>query len=265
MLKPTSSSLSTNTDIYSYDMRGNLIGLAGPVIDLTVVSDTSGFLTSGNDESALWGARRVKQELKECSSEGVESESDGSTATKEKGRKKGQQLQKDRSEKHVPKDEQKKNNPKRKHRGVIPLGLRRAKKLAPPEVEGKVVEDGSTEEVVEKTDSQQSGHGEDASSKEGRRGRGTRGRRGEEGGEGRRREKFQDKQESEAEVETILKETDSRPSGEDGSTLCKEGGRGRRRRGISERGRGGEGRRQERLQADEQEHEAEAEMVLRKK
>ena len=231
-------------------MCGNFIGLTSPVIDLTVVPDTSGFLTSGN-ESTLWDQHRVKCEpMTECGNEGTESESDSVPVVKEKVKKRGHQSQRDRSGKIVARDEMKKNS-KRRSRGIIPLALRRSKKLV-QEVDSEVGEDVSTEDVVEETNSQKSGYGgEDGLSNEGERGgRGNKKRVGGRGGERRKQEKLQE--ESEAEAKSILEETGSQQSGhgDDVGTSCKEGGRGRR------------GRRT--LRQDEQEHKAETETVSSK-
>ena len=60
-LKPASSGVTGNTSmsIYSYDMRGNFIGLSSPVIDLTL-SDTSGYVAGGNESLLLKGQQRPR-------------------------------------------------------------------------------------------------------------------------------------------------------------------------------------------------------------
>ena len=166
MLKPASFSLAANTsmNIYSYDMRGNFIGLASPVIDLTMCSsDTSGFLVNSGNESVILG-RRVKQEppsergtaeegegiVVECRA-GGDQETVRADARREREKKKVKRHKKDKIVQDLGKEEQKKHR-RRKSRCVIPLALKKAKKPTAQGVEHEGEGEGDVGE--DRTDSQ---------------------------------------------------------------------------------------------------------------
>ena len=113
-------------NIYSYDMRGNFIGLSSPVIDLTIASDTSGFFTSGNATG-----QQVKRELAKEEEGAEETEGEGVVEKEMVVRKKKESRVVTRLQRRSEgtKESQKKNK-RRKSYSVIPSALRKTKKSA---------------------------------------------------------------------------------------------------------------------------------------
>ena len=175
-LKPASSSLVANTSmsIYSYDMRGNFIGLSSPVIDLTISSSettSSVFPTSGN-ESVLTGG--VKQEQpsggREEGEEGVgvggekeERRATGRIGVRGGGGKRESVAgsQKRKSVQDTLKEGQKKQRRKKSH-SVIPPGLRKTRKSVAQEVASEQDEGASEDAEEERTVSRHGEEGETA-------------------------------------------------------------------------------------------------------
>lgn len=125
-------------------MRGNFIGLASPVIDLTITSDTSGFLTSGN-ESVILG-RRIKREPTERGAgeeKGTEGVVTREAAARRKKESKATQQQKEKDGSSAKAGQKYR---RRKKHSVIPLALRKAKK--------QVTQEADTEQAGETSEAE---------------------------------------------------------------------------------------------------------------
>lgn len=118
-LKPASFSHPSTSIHYSYDMRGNFIGLDAPVVDLTL--DTSGFIMS--DSLSVRQPRQVKRET---DSEKMEGGGEGESVGEGEGGREGEvaQLRGKKSEGKTTKKRQKRVS------RVIPLELSRKKVTA---------------------------------------------------------------------------------------------------------------------------------------
>lgn len=110
-------------NIYSYDMRGNFIGLSSPVIDLTITSDTSGFFTSGNVSG-----QQVKRELAKEGEGAEETEGEGGVEKEKEVKKKKESKAVTRVQRNEGSKEGLKKNKRRKSYSVIPSALRKTKK-----------------------------------------------------------------------------------------------------------------------------------------
>ena len=119
-LKPASFSHPSTSIHYSYDMRGNFIGLDAPVVDLTL--DTSGFIMSDS-----LSVRQPRQMKRETDSEKMEGGGDeGESVGEGEGGREGEvaQLRGKKSEGKTTKKRQKRVS------RVIPLELSRKKVIA---------------------------------------------------------------------------------------------------------------------------------------
>lgn len=110
-------------NIYSYDMRGNFIGLSSPVIDLTITSDTSGFFTSGNVSG-----QQVKRELAKEGEGAEETDGEGVVEKEKEVKKKKESKAVTRVQRNEGSKEGLKKNKRRKSYSVIPSALRKTKK-----------------------------------------------------------------------------------------------------------------------------------------